>query len=174
MAETFGIGIIGCGFMGTLHARALSQLANAHILACADPALKSPPALPEQDRVPELYSDYRELLVRDDVDAVVIATPEYAHREAVQAAAERGKHILLEKPIATTLEDADAIIEAASRYGIKLMMAHVLRFDARYAQIKAAVDAGKELGRRLSAGHDRTKVAAKMQQQMTEKYKEST
>ncbi len=53
-----------------------------------------------------------------------------------------GKHILLEKPIATTLEDADAIIGEAARRNVKLMMAHILRYDVRYAQIKAAVDEG--------------------------------
>jgi predicted dehydrogenase len=142
MAEEFGIGVIGAGFMGTLHARALSQLAGVRVTALADPVLKHPPALPEQREAPAIHPDFRDLLDRDDVDAVVIATPEFEHREAVVAAAERGKHILLEKPIATTLDDADAIIEAASRNGVKLMLAHILRFDARYAQIKAAIDAG--------------------------------
>ena len=139
MNNRIGIGIIGAGFMGMLHARAFSQLPDAYVPALADPALKSAPSLPDQQEKPDLYKNYRELLARKDVDAVVIATPEDLHREAGAEAASAGKHILLEKPIATTLEDADAIIDAAAKGAVKLMMAHILRFDTRYAQIKAAV-----------------------------------
>jgi len=142
MKEKIGIGIIGAGFMGMLHARAFSQLPDACITALSDPFLKSAPALPDQAEKPVLCSDYGKLLARSDVDAVVIATPEDLHRDAVEQSAAMGKHILLEKPIATTLEDADAIIDAADKGGVKLMMAHILRYDTRYAQIKAAVQEG--------------------------------
>lgn len=148
MNQTTGIGIIGAGFMGLLHARALSQLADARVVAVSDPLLKSPPTLPGASEPLPLYADHLPLLARDDVQAVVIASPEPVHRQAVEDAARAGKHILLEKPIATTLEDADAIIAAADKHGVKLMMAHILRYDVRYAQIKAAVDAGT-IGRPL-------------------------
>jgi predicted dehydrogenase len=137
-----GIGIIGAGFMGMLHARALSQLADARVVAVSDPLLKTPPRLPGRSEPLQLYVDHTSLLEREDLQAVVIASPEPVHRQAVEDAARAGKHILLEKPIATTLEDADAIIAAAQRHGVKLMLAHLLRYDVRYAQIKAAVDAG--------------------------------
>ena len=142
MNNRIGIGIIGAGFMGMLHARVFSQLPDACITALADPVLKSAPSLPDQREKPALCKDYGELLARQDVDAVVIATPEDLHRDAVEQAASAGKHILLEKPIATTLEDADAIIDAANKGAVKLMMAHILRFDTRYAQIKAAAQEG--------------------------------
>jgi predicted dehydrogenase len=142
MERPYGIGIIGAGFMGMLHARAFSQLEGCIIPALADPALIGAPSLPDQAKDPDILSDYRDLITRDDVDGVVIATPEDLHREAVEAAAAAGKHILLEKPIATTIEDADAIIRAASKGGVKLMMAHILRFDTRYAQIKSALSEG--------------------------------
>jgi UDP-N-acetylglucosamine 3-dehydrogenase len=148
MNDSIGIGVIGAGFMGMLHARAFSQLPDAAITAFADPALQSIPSLPDQRIKPVLCRDYGELLTRQDVDAVVVATPEDLHREAVEQAASLGKHILLEKPIATTLEDADAIIAAAERGKVKLMMAHILRYDTRYAQIKAAVEDGA-IGRPL-------------------------
>jgi len=142
MSSTVGIGIIGAGFMGMLHARALSQLADVRIVAASDPALKDAPRLPGQSEPIQLHPDHRKLLENPDIQAVVIATPETLHRTAVEDAAAAGKHILLEKPIATTLEDADAIIEAGEKHGIKLMMAHILRYDVRYAQIKAAVQEG--------------------------------
>jgi predicted dehydrogenase len=142
VSERMGIGIIGAGFMGMLHARALSQLPDARVVAASDPALSVKPRLPGQDEPLELYADHRPLLAREDIQAVVIASPEGLHRQAVLDAAAAGKHILLEKPIATTMEDADAIIAAADRGKVKLMMAHILRFDVRYAQIKSAVDEG--------------------------------
>mgnify|MGYP001147280712 CR=1 FL=1 len=142
MGDTIGIGILGAGFMGALHARALSQLHGVRIVAASDPALGKPLELPGQKDPLILFSDHRELLQREDIQAVVIATPEYLHREMAVDAAQAGKHILLEKPIATTLEDADAIIRAAEKGGVKLMMAHLLRYDVRYAQIKAAVEEG--------------------------------
>ncbi len=142
MDERIGIGIIGAGFMGLLHARAFSQLPGVRVVAASDPAVREPPRLPDQKEPVELYPDHRPLLERRDVDAVLIASPEPLHRRAVEDAAAAGKHILLEKPIATTLEDADAIIRAAERHRVKLMLAHLLRYDVRYAQIKAAVDEG--------------------------------
>jgi predicted dehydrogenase len=142
MSSTVGIGIIGAGFMGMLHARALSQLADVQVVAASDPALEAAPQLRGQSEPIQLFPDHRKLLENPDIQAVVIATPETLHREAVEDAAAAGKHILLEKPIATTLEDADRIIEAADKNGIKLMMAHLLRYDVRYAQIKTAVQEG--------------------------------
>jgi predicted dehydrogenase len=128
--------------MGMLHARALSQLADVRVVAASDPAVKKAPRLPGQSEPIQLTPDHTKLLDNPDIQAVVIASPETLHRQAVVDAAAAGKHILLEKPIATTLEDADRIIEAADKHGIKLMMAHILRYDVRYAQIKAAVEDG--------------------------------
>ncbi len=142
MAGEIGIGIIGAGFMGLLHARALAQLPGVRIAAVSDPLLADPPKLPGQEQPLRLYREHRDLLAREDLQAVVIASPETLHRQAVEDAARAGRHILLEKPIATTLEDADAIIAAAERHKVKLMLAHILRYDVRYAQIKAAVEQG--------------------------------
>jgi UDP-N-acetylglucosamine 3-dehydrogenase len=74
---------------------------------------------------------------------VDICLPTYLHAEVTIASAEANKHILCEKPIAHTLEAADAMIEAAARRGVKLMIGQVRRFDHRYASIKAQMDAGK-------------------------------
>ncbi len=142
MKEPIGIGIIGAGFMGMLHARAFSQLADARVVAASDPAVKERPRIPGMTEPLEIYTDHKDLLKRSDIQAVVIASPEKAHRQAVEDAAAVGKHILLEKPIATTLEDADAIIQASRRGNVKLMMAHLLRYDVRYAQVKSAIEQG--------------------------------
>ncbi|UCB45698.1 MAG: Gfo/Idh/MocA family oxidoreductase [Spirochaetota bacterium] len=142
MNDTIGIGIIGAGLMGMLHARAFAQLPDARIVALNDPKLDESYKLPGQKKQPAIMKDHIELLERNDIDAVVIATPEPMHRKYSVDAAMRGKHILLEKPIATTIEDAQAIIDESAKNNVKLMLGHILRFDTRYAQIKAAVDDG--------------------------------
>ncbi len=141
MKDKIGIGVIGAGFMGMLHARSFFQLPDAHLVAVSDPVLKEAPVIPGLTNPLKHYTDHALLLERKDVDAVVVATPENMHRDIVIDSALAGKHILLEKPIATTMEDADAIINEVSKHNVKLMMGHILRFDTRYAQIKAAVDA---------------------------------
>lgn len=73
MGDTIGIGIIGAGFMGMLHARALSQLPDARVLAVSDPAVKEKPRLPDQEEPLEAYQDHARLLARPDIQAVVIA-----------------------------------------------------------------------------------------------------
>ncbi len=142
MTNTIGIGIIGAGFMGMLHARALSQLPDVHVVAVSDPAVKEKPRLPDQEQPLDAYQDHAALLARQDIQAVVIASPENLHCKVAIDAARAGKDILLEKPIATTMEDADTIIAETAKQKVKLMMAHLLRYDTRYAQIKDAVDDG--------------------------------
>lgn len=86
-----------------------------------------------------VHADYRELLARDDVDAVDVCTPEFLHGEQVVAAAEAGKHVLCEKPIAASLSDADAMIAACDRAGVQLMVAHSRRFTPRYRRLHGAL-----------------------------------
>jgi len=81
--------------------------------------------------------DYRTLLEDSSIDAVVITTPEFLHAEQTIAAAEYGKHVLCEKPMARTLAEADAMIEAASTAGVQLMIAHSRRFTERYRRLHA-------------------------------------
>jgi predicted dehydrogenase len=92
------------------------------------------------------YTRIEDLLARRDVEAVSIATPDPLHREHAVLAAEAGKHILLEKPLAPTVAEGRAIVDAARKAGVLLMVDYILRFDPRYLAVKAAVDRG-ELGR---------------------------
>jgi predicted dehydrogenase len=85
-------------------------------------------------------TDYAELIQRDDVDAVIITSYTSAHAEHVALAAAAGKDILLDKPIATTMADADSIVEAGK--SVKVMLAYLLRYLPAYIRVKEAVDAG--------------------------------
>ncbi|MEM4246194.1 MAG: Gfo/Idh/MocA family oxidoreductase, partial [Candidatus Bathyarchaeia archaeon] len=76
------------------------------------------------------------------VNLVDICTPTYTHRSIAVEAAKAGKHVLVEKPIALTLKDADAMIEAAEKSGVKLMVAQVIRFFSEYRKVKELVDKG--------------------------------
>jgi predicted dehydrogenase len=87
-------------------------------------------------------TDYRVLLEDASIDAVLICTPEFAHAEQAVAAAEAGKHVLCEKPMARTLEQADSMLEAADRAGVRLMIAHSRRFTPRYRRAHELVSAG--------------------------------
>ena len=104
----------------------------------------------------DVVGDWREVLARDDVDAVDICAPNSLHAELAVAAAEAGKHVLVEKPVATTVADADAMIDAAGRAGVVLMAAHNLRFAGPYAAAARAVADGRVgdvVGARVAMGH---------------------
>jgi predicted dehydrogenase len=89
------------------------------------------------------FSSVHEMLDGADLDGLIVATIEDAHREPCVTALERGIGVLVEKPLASTIESGQAIIEAAERSGASLLVGHVLRFDARYAQMREAVRSGR-------------------------------
>ena len=141
-AADLGVGIIGVGFMGQLHAKAMRSVHGVRLVAVADACKETAAQVGRQYGVDYCLAP-EDLADRKDVDCVIIATNDEAHVAPVAAAASAGKHILLEKPIATTLPDADKIIALCKRSKVKLMIGFVLRFDPRYARVKEAVAAGE-------------------------------
>lgn len=134
MTGRLKVGVIGLGFFGSRHARVYHDHPAAELVAVAD---LDPARLAEAVDVTgaEGHSDYRALLARPDLQAVSICLPDRLHEEAAVAAAQAGKAILLEKPLAHTAEAAARIVAAAERSGARLMIGHILRFDARYVQV---------------------------------------
>ena len=138
------IGIIGAGSYGAQHAQAIADLEGVNLVA----SCRTNKAALEQFIAQyggRGYTDYRDLLNDDRVDAVVIATPHHRHTEITEHAARAGKHILLEKPMAPSLEECDRIIRAAEAAGVQLMVGHVNHFAPAYIAAKAIIDSG-ELG----------------------------
>ena len=90
----------------------------------------------------EWMPDLDQMLARDDIDAVFVTSPTNRHAEHVIAAAEAGKHVLLQKPMALTLEDCDAIIDAVKRTGVKFSMCYQMRGDPINQKMKALIDEG--------------------------------
>lgn len=142
MERTLNVGVIGLGLIGSLHVRVMRQLPNVRLVAVADANPVRARAISEEQQCCS-YSDYRELLARKDIDAVSICVPDTYHREVSVAAALSGKHILLEKPLAATTAEAIEIIEAVRATGVRMMVAHILRFDPRYVQLHDALTSGE-------------------------------
>ena len=138
------VAVIGAGYMGERHARIYAGLPDVELVAVCDVREQAARELAARTGA-AAYTDYRELLRRDDLDAVSVCTPDGLHREPCDLAVRAGRHVLVEKPIATTVADAEAIAEAAARAGVVLLVGHCLRFDPRYDQARQAVERG-ELG----------------------------
>jgi predicted dehydrogenase len=128
------VGVIGFGFFGSRHARVYDYHPAADLVGVADldGARRAEAARLTGART---YSDFRVLLARPELDAVSICLPDRLHEEAAVAAAEAGKAILLEKPLAHDAATARRIVEAVERNGVRLMVGHILRFDPRYVQV---------------------------------------
>jgi predicted dehydrogenase len=138
------VAVIGAGYMGERHARIFAGLPDVELLAVCDVREAAARELGARTGA-EAYTDYRALLQRDDLDAVSVCTPDALHRDPCELALRGGRHVLVEKPIATTVADAEAIVAAAAAAGVVLLVGHCLRFDARYDQARQAVERG-ELG----------------------------
>ncbi len=128
---TLKVGIVGAGIRGALFAEALWHHTDTTVVGIADfdAALAERVAARFDARA---SGSVETLLDHDDVDAVVIATPDFAHRDAAVAAARRGKHLLVEKPLAMTMDDAEAIAEAAETAGVRLVVGFENRWNPRF------------------------------------------
>jgi UDP-N-acetylglucosamine 3-dehydrogenase len=141
MTHAVKIGLIGTGEIGQVHAQAHAATPGTQLCLAALLQPEVEQQLAEKYRAP-LYPSLDALLDDATVDAVDICVPNDLHREFAVRALAAGKHVLCEKPIALTLEDADAMIDAARRADRILMIGHVLRFWPEYREAKAALDAG--------------------------------
>jgi predicted dehydrogenase len=131
------VGVIGVGIMGANHARVFAGLPDVQLVAVADPTqaqrdlvtrVLGTPAVETPDELLEL-----------DIDAVTIAAPTHLHHEIAQKCIARGLHVLVEKPIASTVEEGREIIGAAKKAGVTLMVGHVERFNPAVKAIKDAL-----------------------------------
>ena len=141
MADQVRLGLIGAGRIAQVHIKAYEAVPDARWVAVADVVQANREHVAAQLHATP-YEDYRELLARDDVDAVLICTPNSLHAEMALAAAKAGKHIFCQKPIALTLSDADAMIEATRQAGVVFQIGLMLRFTPPMAQIKQMIDEG--------------------------------
>jgi predicted dehydrogenase len=144
-----GIGLLGGGFMGASHAASYRALGD-RVRVIKVGSRRSDRAVAVAESLgAELTEDIDGVIRDPEVDVVDICLPTPLHREVAEAAFAAGKHVLLEKPIALTLDDADAIVAAAERSGRLFMVGLVLRFWPEYVELQRRLGGG-ELGRPLS------------------------
>ncbi len=136
------VGIVGSAFSSNIHAEAFSEVPEATLVAACSPNRRHVEDFAAKWKIPAAYTDYRKLVESKNVDAVVVGIPNDLHREVVTAAAAAGKHIILEKPLAHTLADADAMIKAAKKHKVKLMYAETICFSPKYARARKLVEEG--------------------------------
>ena len=130
------VGVIGIGNMGWHHARVLSLLKDADLVGVADPDAQRGALATEQFGC-RWFSDYRTML--EEVEAVCIAVPTLLHHSVGLACLEAGSHVLIEKPIAASQEEAAALIDAASRVGRLLQVGHIERFNPAFRELTKVV-----------------------------------
>lgn len=136
-----GVAVIGAGFFGQTHAKVYDSLPSTELLAVVD--VDEARARETAGRYgADAYADVAEMLKRDDIDMVSVVTPEPLHKDPVVQCAAAGKHVFLEKPIATTLADAETICDAAKSAGIKLAVGFESRYGLGFSNIKEAIDGG--------------------------------
>ena len=138
-----GVGIIGAGKAGKNFAHALQATGDAEILGICAAHESSARAAAEAFHIPFWSDDYRTLLDNSRIQAVIVASPDAYHGEQTVAAAGAGKHILCEKPMCRSLEEADAMIEAARTNGVILMVGFIERFSHPCADAKRRIEEGE-------------------------------
>lgn len=145
MADTVRFALVGAGNIGRIYVEAFEHVPNGTISVVCDAVPAAGEALAHSCSA-EYEQDYAQSVRRKDVDAVIVATPSGTHAEIAVAAAQAGKHLLVEKPIDITLGRTDAIIQATEDAGVILGCVFPLRLTEGVIAAKKAIDAGR-LGR---------------------------
>jgi scyllo-inositol 2-dehydrogenase (NAD+) len=147
MKSPIRICMVGAGRVARVHTQSLTRhLPGAEVAAIVDPVPTSRQVLAEESGVPAQYAALEEALEKEQFQAVVITTPTPMHAALAVQAASRGKHVFLEKPMALTLAECDAIIHACRENGVLLQLGFMRRFDPEFNTAWAKIEAG-EIGK---------------------------
>jgi UDP-N-acetylglucosamine 3-dehydrogenase len=141
MAQDIGVGVVGIGVFGELHARVCAESAEMRLVAACSRRQASVAPLAERYGI-WTTTDHAELVARPDVDMVIVCSPDRLHCQHAVAALEAGKHAFVEKPMATTVDECDRMIDAARCSGARLTVGQILRFVPRYAAAHERIAAG--------------------------------
>jgi len=143
MPERIRIGLIGAGRIAQVYGQVLSDIGrDVELLVVADVRAEAAAETATRFGIPQWSADYRAVLDRNDVDAVIVATPTSTHVEVVKAAAAAGKEILCEKPLALTVAACDEAIAATHDAGVRLMVGFMRRFDTAYQMARQKIAEG--------------------------------
>lgn len=166
MNEVLKVGVVGTGNMGRNHVRVLSTMAECQLVGCFD--LNAAAAQEQADRY-GIKSFESPEEIYDAVDVVHVVVPSFLHKEYAVAAAQAGCHVLVEKPIALTVDDAQGIIDACKDAGVSLCVGHVERFNPAISTLMSIVEKEKMISidfRRMSPFYGRVSDASVVQDLM--------
>ena len=135
-------GVIGCGVFGEYQIMGVVNLDNANLVAICDKDQNRMMEMAQKYNVAKTYTDYKELLKDEEIEAVIIVTPDQAHAEITIAALNAGKHVLCEKPMSLDLDECKQMINTSDKTGKKLMIGQICRMTPGFIEAKRLVDLG--------------------------------
>src|SRR5436305_6965440 len=143
-ADLLKIGLIGAGRIGRLHAEHLTtRITSAELVMVADVFEENAKQCAKRYAIPLATQDYHAILDRADIEAVVICSSTDTHAQIIEEAAQAGKHIFCEKPIALDLASIDRALDIVERFDVKLQIGFNRRFDANYRRVRQAIEQGE-------------------------------
>jgi len=142
-SQPIRIGFIGCGGISHSHMQAIERIPEIEIVAGADVQIDRAHKFVQEAGAEAYFADWRQMLEEVELDAIDQCTPHTLHMAPALAAAERGIHVLTEKPMATELDECDRMIVACQQAGVVLMVAQVLRFYAPHIEARRMVNSGQ-------------------------------
>ena len=135
------VGLIGCGFMGAMHANCYKNIAGVELVAFADLRKEKAEELAVGTNA-VIYGDGKDLIANADVDVIDICLPTFLHAEYAMAAMDKVKYVFVEKPVALTVEEGKAIMEKSKATGSQVQVGQVIRFWDEYVELKKIVESG--------------------------------
>jgi predicted dehydrogenase len=143
MSGKVRVGIIGSQFEADIHAASIQMVPEeAEVVAVASPTPGHAESLADRYKIPRTFTDYRQMLLESDIELVTIAAPNSLHAQMTFDCARAGKHVVCEKPLAMTLEEADEMLDVCRREGVLLLYAEELFFTPKYVKAKEMADQG--------------------------------
>src|SRR5579864_4255773 len=142
MTSEIRCGLIGYGAWGQHHARAIKSVAGAKLVAVAARSQQSVEKARAEQAGAAVYGDYRQMLEKEELDLVSIVLPSHLHFEVTRAVLESGRHVLLEKPMALTLEHCSRLVQMARERKKVLAIGHELRMSSLWGKVKRLIEAG--------------------------------
>lgn len=136
------LGVIGAGVMGRMYCQVFSEYPNSELVSVCDLDEKKAQMLVAEFGARSAYENYNDMLEKEELEAVTVAVPDHLHREPAIACLEAGKDVLCEKPLATTMQDCQAIVDAVERTGKKLMVSYGNRHRPSLRLLKQQVEEG--------------------------------
>ncbi len=137
------VGIIGSKFQGDIHAASLQMVPDAaEVVAIASPTPGNAQKLADRYGIARVFTDYRQMLAEKDIEMITITAPNNLHAQMTVDIANAGKHVVCEKPLCMTMEEADLMIDTCRQKGVLLMYAEELFFTPKYVKAKEMADQG--------------------------------